>query len=240
MMRVPTLACLLVACAHDTAKPIAPAPAPAPAEVLPADCSPNGVMGAPEDPTPIRALDPTHPRETIELLTCKFPPPPYEPKLDEDGKPDETDAYWHSFSSWKAYFVRAGTHPFTWDTGLGVGQYHEGYAEARVVGVVPGPVPLVVVDHESGGMGVHTQELVVFRVDAPPQQVETYSGDELAAEMTPKGFVLSRCYRTDEQSEHGESCMSSPDQIETLTLSWNGTELATIAKTPYKLPPPKN
>jgi hypothetical protein len=233
----------LAACAHETARPVGrpptPPPAPAPEPELQGDCSPNGVMGAPEESMPIRPLDPANPRETIELLTCKLAPPPYEPKVDEDGKPDENDAYWHSFSSWKVYLVRAGAHPFQWDTGLGVGQFHEGNADARVVGVLQTPVPLVVIELESGAMGVHTFAIVVFRVGSPPEQIASYSGSGVAVEMTPKGFVLESCYATYEQSEQGIDCMTLPDQIEMKTFAWTGTELATISTSPYKQPPPR-
>ncbi len=202
---------------------------------MPEDCSPNGVMGAPEVDKPIRALDPANPKETIELLTCRFAPPPYEPELGSDGKPDPTDAYMHSFPSWKAYLVRSGAHPFNWDTGLGVGQFHEGQADASLIGVVEGPVPLVLIEVESGVMGIRNIEIDVFRVDVPPQQIATYSGAGIDVVMSPKGFVLTRCYATYEQRDL--DCMTLPDQIETTTFEWTGTELATVATVPYKQPP---
>ena len=237
-----TLALLLpiAACWRQEAKPVAPAAPPPKVDEpqVPPDCSPNGVMGAPEVDTPIRALDPALPLETIELLTCRSPPPPYTAKLDDEGNPDETDAYWHSFSSWKAYLVRRGAHPFVWETGLSVGQYHEGSADAHVIGVVPGRVPLVVIDHEEGAMGMHSQQIVVFRVDSPPQRVLAYQGDALAAELTPTGFVLRRCYQTSDQREHGVDCLTFPDQIETTTLSWTGKALVTVSTTPYQTAPP--
>jgi hypothetical protein len=214
----------LAGCAHATVRPPPPPPPPSPlsssppaADSLPDDCSPNGVMGAPENPEPIVALDPATPGETIELLTCKIPPPPYTPKLDDQGKPDENDAYWHSFATWKAYLVRRGAHPFVGETDLAVGQYHEGSADARLVGVVPGRVPLVLIMRETSGM-VSGQDLVLYRIDGRPQRVATPLGE--LAQITDTGFVLGDC-----EGEQRSNCT-------TTTYTWTGTALAVTPTIP--------
>lgn len=86
-------------------------------------------------------------------------------------------------------------------------------------------------------MGMHSQEILVYRVDAPPKLVETYQGDKVEIDMTPNGFVIRRCYETPEQRQHGDDCMTTPDQIETTTRSWNGKELVEVSTIPYQKPP---